>query len=113
VPDTRGLPPRYDQRPFDVAAAQRGFVLLASKDGRPGSIQVQQDVALWMTRVGAGERRDHALRSGRHAWLHVARGALRMDGHQLGEGDGAAFSEEAKIALEGVNGAEVLLFDLA
>ena len=112
VPDTRGLPPRYDQRPFDVAAAKQGFVLLASKDGRAGAIQVQQDVELWMTRAGAGERRIHELRPGRHAWLHVARGALRMDGHELGEGDGVAVSEEAKIALEGANDAEVLLFDL-
>ena len=57
VPDTRGLAPRYDQRPFDAAAAREGFVLLASKDGRDGSIQVQQDVALWMTRLGEGDER--------------------------------------------------------
>jgi redox-sensitive bicupin YhaK (pirin superfamily) len=113
LPDTRGLPPRYDQRPFDVEAAGQGYVLLASKDGRDDSIQLQQDVDLWMTRAGAGERRVHALRPGRHAFLHVARGALRLDGRELGEGDGVAVSGEGEIALEGVNGAEVLLFDLA
>lgn len=113
VPDTRGLEPRYDQRPFDVAAARKGFVLLASLDGRDGAIQVQQDAELLMTRAGAGERRVHALRSGRHAWLHVARGALRTFGHELREGDGVAFSEEEQITLEGMSDAEVLLFDLA
>lgn len=112
VPDTRGLPPRYDQRPFDLAAAKQGFVLLASRDGREGAIQLQQDAELLMTQAGAGERRVHALRPGRHAWLHVAKGALRMDGHELREGDGVAFSEEKQVALEGVNDAEVLLFDL-
>jgi redox-sensitive bicupin YhaK (pirin superfamily) len=113
VPDRRGLAPRYDQRPFDAAAALKRLVLLASKDGREGTIQVQQDVDLWMTRIGAGERRVHALRPGRHAWLHVAKGALRANGHELQEGDGLAVSQEAEIALEGVSDAEALLFDLA
>ena len=113
VPDTRGLPPRYDQRTFDADAAGRGFVLLASKDGRDGSIQIQQDVALWMTRLRAGEERAHALPASRHAWLHVARGAVTLDGRALGEGDGVALSEEAGVRLEGRADAEVLLFDLA
>ena len=55
IPDRRGLPPRYDQKAFDPEAARRGFVLLASRDGRNGSIQVQQDLELEVTRMGAGE----------------------------------------------------------
>src|SRR5262245_49654323 len=93
VPETRGLPPRYDQRPLDVAASRRGFLLLASRDGRDGSIALAQDVDLWLTRVEAGERRGHVLRPGRHAWLHVASGAARVGGARLGEGDGAACSD--------------------
>jgi redox-sensitive bicupin YhaK (pirin superfamily) len=112
VPDTRGLAPRYDQKPFDQAAAARGFVLLASKDGRDGSIQVHQDLGLWMTRLREGDERAHDLGSGRHAWLHVARGALALNGHALAEGDGAAVSEEASLRLSGRSDAEVLLFDL-
>jgi redox-sensitive bicupin YhaK (pirin superfamily) len=113
VPDTRGLAPRYDQRTFDVEAARTGFVPLASKDGRDGSIQVQQDVALWMARLGEGDERVHALAPGRQAWVHVARGAVALDGHALDEGDGAAVSEEAGVRLVGRGDAEVLLFDLA
>jgi redox-sensitive bicupin YhaK (pirin superfamily) len=113
VPDTRGLPPRYDQRPFDAAAAQQGFVLLASKDGGGGAIQVQQDVELSVARIQAGARREYGLRPGRHAWLHVARGAVKVGAHELREGDGLAASDEAALALEGVSDAEVLLFDLA
>ena len=113
VPDTRGLAPRYDQNAFDADAARRGFVLLASKDGREGSIQVHQDVALSMTRLGEGDERAHALTPGRHAWVHVARGAVTLDAHALEEGDGAAVSEEAGVHLMGRGEAEVLLFDLA
>jgi quercetin 2,3-dioxygenase len=113
VPDTRGLAPRYDQKAFDAAAARKGFVLLASKDGRGNSIQVHQDVALWMTRLADGEERAHALAPGRHAWVHVARGSVALGDHALGEGDGAALSEEAGVQLVGRGDAEVLLFDLA
>ena len=112
VPDTRGLAPRYDQKTFDAAAARQGFALLASKDGSGGSIQVRQDVSLWMARLGEGDEREHALAPGRHAWLHVARGAASLNGHALEEGDGAAVSEEAAVHLVGRGDAEVLLFDL-
>jgi quercetin 2,3-dioxygenase len=113
VPDARGLPPRYDQRPFDAKAAGERLVLLASRDGRDGSIQVQQDLALHVTRLTPGTIRSHALAPGRHAWIQVARGSLVLNGAALSEGDGAAVSEEARIDLEGGEPAEVLLFDLA
>jgi quercetin 2,3-dioxygenase len=113
VPDARGLAPRYDQKAFDAEAARKGFVLLASRDGRDGSIRVQQDVALWMTRLGEGEERAHALAPGRHAWLHVARGSVAVEGNRLEAGDGAAVSGEAGLRLVGRGDAEVLLFDLA
>jgi redox-sensitive bicupin YhaK (pirin superfamily) len=112
VPDTRGLAPSYGQQAFDAAAARKGFVLLASRDGRAGAVQVQQDVALWMTRLGEGDERTHELAPGRHSWLHVARGAVALDGVPLGEGDGAAVSEEARLHLAASGDAEVLLFDL-
>jgi quercetin 2,3-dioxygenase len=112
VPDTRGLAPRYDQKVFDPEAARRGFVPLASRDGE-GGVQVHQDVALWMTRLGDGEERAHSLAPGRHAWVHVARGSVTLGGKALEEGDGAAVSEEAGVQLVGRGDAEVLLFDLA
>ena len=113
VPDTRGLAPRYDQKVFDAKAARKGFVLLAARDGRDSSIRVQQDVALWMTRLGEGDERAHALAPGRHAWVHVARGSVALNGLELDEGDGAAVSEETDVRLVGRSDAEVLLFDLA
>jgi len=113
VPDERGLAPTYGQLAFDRDAAGRGFVLLASRDGREGSLQVHQDVELWMTRVGAGERRGLPLRPGRHAWVHVARGAAAVNGVSLGEGDGAAVAGEDELSIEGASAAEVLVFDLA
>jgi len=113
VPDQDGLAPRYDERAFDTEAAHKGFVLLASRDGAGDSIQVQQDVALWMTHLGDGDERVHKLAPGRHAWVHVARGSATLNGRALEAGDGAAVSEEAELRLAAPGDAEVLLFDLA
>lgn len=113
VPDTRGLPPRYDQRPFDAQAAAEGLVLLASRDGRAGSVQVQQDVDIHVARLAPQAARTHPVAAGRHVWVQVARGSVVLNGAALAEGDGAALTEETRVDLEGVEPAEVLLFDLA
>ena len=112
APDTRGLAPRYDQKPFDVEAAESRFVLLAARDGRDGSIELHQDVALWMTRLNAGAERVHEMAPGRQAWVHVARGAATLNGHALEVGDGAALTDEPAVWVGGRGDAELLLFDL-
>jgi redox-sensitive bicupin YhaK (pirin superfamily) len=88
-------------------------VLLASRDGRDGSIQVQQDFELEMTRLGAGQRRARPLGEKRHAWVHVARGSVTVNEAELAEGDGAAVSEERRLEFEAGSDAEILVFDLA
>ncbi len=113
IPDQHGLSPAYAQQPFDCAAAESDFVLLASRDGREKTIQVRQDVDVWLALVGKGVRREFPLRPGRHAWMHVARGAVSLNGGQLGEGDGVAASGEERLELVAQQAAEVLLFDLA
>ncbi len=66
-----------------------------------------------MTRLAEGERRRHALATGRHAWVQAARGAAKVNGNPLKAGDGAALSDEAGVELEGSADAELLVFDLA
>jgi redox-sensitive bicupin YhaK (pirin superfamily) len=112
VPDKQGLKPAYGQQAFDADAAKRSFVLLASKEGRDGTIQVQQDVDVWVTRLGKGERRDLPLAPGRGAWIHVARGSVDVNGTLLREGDGAAVSGEDRLRFLGQGPGEVLAFDL-
>jgi len=113
VPDARGLAPAYGQQAFDRAAASRAFVLLASRDGRDGSVQIHQDVDLWLTLLGEGVTREFRLAVGRHAWMHVARGEASLDGTVLKAGDGAAVTGEESVQLIGTHPAEVLTFDLA
>jgi redox-sensitive bicupin YhaK (pirin superfamily) len=112
VPDARNLAPAYGQKAFDRETAKRSFVLLASKDGRRGTIQVHQDVDVWVTLLAPNELRDFPLRPGRHAWVHAARGAVSLNGIDLREGDGAAISKEEALTFLGKEPAEILLFDL-
>lgn len=113
IPNKRGLAPRYDQKPVDTAAQATQFVLLASRDGRDGTIQIQEDVDLLATRLVAGELRTLALAPGRHAWVHVASGSVTLNGVPFVAGDGAAVSDETQLEFEGKDAAEVLVFDLA
>jgi hypothetical protein len=114
VPDRRGLPPAYGQKTIDPTALERSFVLLASPDGREDSLPVQQDAAVWAARLPEGAERALPLGEDRHAWVHVARGTVSLDGHTLTEGDGAAVSGERRLAMTGgAGGGEVLVFDLA
>jgi hypothetical protein len=113
VPDTRNLKPAYGQLTFDRKQAERGFVLLASREGRDGSIRVHQDVDLWLALLDKGERREIPIRPGRQAWVHVARGAVSLYGTRLAEGDGAAVVGEPGLAFAGEQPAEVLVFDMA
>jgi redox-sensitive bicupin YhaK (pirin superfamily) len=112
LPDRRGHAPGYEQKTFPEAERRGKLRLVASREGRDGSVSLHQDVALWAGVLDEGQKTEVALAPGRHAWVHVARGAVTVNGKRLGEGDGAALSDERAVALEG-HGGEVLVFDLA
>jgi quercetin 2,3-dioxygenase len=113
VPGQRGLPPGYEQKAFAREERQGRFRLVASQDGRDGSLTVHQDVRLHTTLLGVGERAEYALAPGRHAWVQVARGAGTLNGTALKAGDGAAVSHEERLVLTATEPLEALLFDLA
>jgi redox-sensitive bicupin YhaK (pirin superfamily) len=111
LPAERGLAPGYEQRAFGEERNGR-LRLVASRDGREGSVTVHQDVAMYAAILAAGERTSHALAKGRHAWVQVARGTVSVNGKALQAGDGAAISDEGAVELEASDPSEVVLFDL-
>ncbi len=113
LPDRAGLPPGYEQRAFAPADLRGKLRLVASTDGRDGSVVLHQDVDMWAARLGPGDETALALRPGRGAWVQVATGAVRLNGQALREGDGAAVTDERQLTLVADEAAEVLLFDLA
>jgi redox-sensitive bicupin YhaK (pirin superfamily) len=113
MPDQRGVKPGYEQKTFAAADKRGQLRLVVSPDGRDGSLTIHSDARLYAGLFGAGERAELALAAKRHAWVHVARGKLRVNGQALGEGDAVAISDESQVRIEGVDDAEVLVFDLA
>lgn len=113
LPEARGIAPGYEQKSFPAAEKQGRLRLVGSRDGRQGSVTIHQDVDLYAALLDGDETAELELRPGRHGWVQVARGQVRVNGTLLKEGDGAALSEEAKVSLDGGVGADVLVFDLA
>lgn len=115
IPEREHLPPGYEQRKFEPSELADRLRVIASRDGRDGSVSLNQDATLLATRIGAGKSVAHALAAGRSAWIHVARGTARVNGTELGAGDGAALGPDGARAIEisgAGDGAEVLVFDL-
>jgi redox-sensitive bicupin YhaK (pirin superfamily) len=113
LPGTRGLDPSYEQKHFPEAEKRGRLRLIASRDGRDGSVTIHHDASVYAAVLAPGERVTLApLADGRHAWVQVAQGAVTLNGEALGAGDGAALSREPALTLVAVERAEVLVFDL-
>lgn len=110
-PNASGLAPSYEQKHFSAQDKRGRLRLVASPDGRDGSVGMNQDAYLYAGLFDGGERARHELAAGRKAYVHVALGAITVNGHALGAGD-ALKTDEGVVELEGGQGAEVLVFDL-
>jgi redox-sensitive bicupin YhaK (pirin superfamily) len=113
IPEKRGIEPSYEQKAFSAAERQGKLRLVASRDGREGSVLVHQDVNLYASLLGAGEQVRYQVPPARKAWIHVARGSVEINGTHLDAGDAAAVSEAGALDIAGKDAAEVLVFDLA
>jgi hypothetical protein len=112
VPNSEGLPPSYEQRHFDDAALRGGLRLIASPDGRRESVTIHQNAFLYAARLDPGGTANFELADSRSAYVHVARGAVTLNGSLLQAGDGAAARAERSLEVESLEPAELLLFDL-
>jgi len=115
LPQERGIRPGYEQKMFSDADKRGKLVLVASPDGRDGSLTIHADAQVYAGILANGDRATVGLASGRGAWIHVARGTVRVNGQELAEGDGAAIEDLKTVEFEGVDQGhgEVLVFDLA
>jgi len=112
IPERRGLKPSYEQKTFGLADKTNRLRLIASRDGREGSVTIHQDVDLYATVLEAGKSVSHTLAAKRIAWVQVAQGSILLNGQVLNAGDGLALETAGELRLEGRENAEVLLFDM-
>jgi redox-sensitive bicupin YhaK (pirin superfamily) len=112
IPAERGIAPGYEQKHFDAATKRGRLALIASGDAAQGSVRIHQDAQLYAGLFDGAERATFAPRAGRWRYVHLVRGALRVNDTALGAGDALLISEVTPLDLHDGRDAEVLLFDL-
>jgi redox-sensitive bicupin YhaK (pirin superfamily) len=113
TPREGALAPAHESRRFPIAEQPGRLHLLASPDGAEGSLAIQQDARMLAGVFAKGDAATLPLAPGRHAWVQVAWGSVRVNGQPLSAGDGAAISDEEAVELAFDGDGEVLVFDLA
>jgi redox-sensitive bicupin YhaK (pirin superfamily) len=112
IPNERGIQPGYEQKNFDAAGKRGRLLLVASPDGRDGSVTIHADAAMYAGLFDGDESAEMALDATRQTYVHVARGSLNVNGHEVAAGDAVLINHEPKLQLKAGHDAEVIVFDL-
>jgi len=112
-PERLGMKPSYEQKFFNSEEKRGRLRLIASGDGREGSVTVHQDADLYASLLSPDEQVSHRVGMGRIAYLHLVKGAVRVNGTRLGTGDAAKIEAEQELAINAGEESELLLFDMA
>jgi redox-sensitive bicupin YhaK (pirin superfamily) len=111
-PSVTGVRPSYEEKQFGTAEKKGQLRLIASPDGREGSVTIHQDAYVLAALLDGTDKVAHPLAPGRRAYVHVARGAVNVNGVELKGGDGVKIASENELEFSGAKKAELLLFDL-
>jgi hypothetical protein len=111
-PKFTGIRPSYEEKQFGAAEKKGQLRLIASPDGRDGSVTIHQDALVYASMLDGQDAVTHKVAPGRRAYIHVARGTVKANGTPLGAGDGVKIDEVVAIELKDGRAAEVLVFDL-
>lgn len=110
--EKRGLQPGYTEWHPKPEHENEPKVLVISPDGRDDSAVIHQDADIYRVKLKAGEQTSHEIRTGRGAWVQMARGSISLNGTSLGQGDAGSSVDPGVLTLTAVDDAELLLFDL-
>lgn len=111
-PDKKDYKPGYGQKSFEEASKKNNFVLVVSQDGREGSITMNQDASLYLSKPKAKEKIHFDISAGRKVWIQVVRGNLLVNDIAIKDGDGLSASDEKNLQIVANKDSEFLLFDL-
>ncbi len=113
LPERSGIAPGYEQVLFSDDDKRNCLRLIASRNGRDGSVTVHQDVSVYASVLESDRRVEQPIAQGRYGWLQVIKGAVQIDQELLRAGDGAAITGPDAAVLTATEDSELLLFDLA
>jgi redox-sensitive bicupin YhaK (pirin superfamily) len=111
-PEAGVLEPGQEQKRFSAAERRGGLCAVASRDGRNGSLRLQQDTTVYSGLLDAGQHVVHALGEGRVAWVHVVAGRVNLQEQLFAMGDSVGLTGERVISFTALEDAEVLVVDL-
>ena len=112
LPDKKDYTPSYGQMSIEASLKKDKIILAASKDGRKGSLSINQDADVYVAKFKSGEKYDFEMRSGRKGWIQIVKGLLKVGDIELAAGDGLAISDQSLLRMQANAAAEFLLFDL-
>jgi quercetin 2,3-dioxygenase len=113
MPEKKDLAPGYEQKSFNETETKGRLRLVGARDGRDGAVTIHQDVDLYTANLGASDTDRHEVKTGRAAWLQVARGAVLLNGETLHAGDGASVVSAGSLDVAGIaEASQIILFDL-
>ena len=113
LPSQTGIAPSYEQKRFSDADKRGRLRVVAHPSGAEGAVQVHADATLYAGLFDGDEAATLPLASGRKGYVHLVRGALRVNGQLLSPGDAVLLDQEPAVVVDQGQGAEVLVFDLA
>jgi hypothetical protein len=113
LPSRQGITPGYEQKAFAEADKRGKLRLVASPDGRDGSVTIHANASIYAGLIDNDERAELNLDPERLAYVHLVRGQLHANGQALTAGDAAMLDGEARLVIDQGRGAEVIVFDLA
>ncbi len=111
-PERKGIEPSYEQKRFPEEERHNQLRLVASQNAEDGSLLIHTDARIYLSQINAGKEVWHQLPEGRYGWLQVLRGSVSVNGVELATSDGAAISEETRLAMRAITDTEIMLFDL-
>ena len=112
LPQRKGLAPTYQQQRFAREDKLNQLRLVASRDGRHGSLTIHQDAEIYASVLEAGQQVHQEMNSKRHIWVQIIEGNVTVNGVELGTGDGAAISSASSLTVDAAKDTELLVFDL-
>ena len=112
-PNVQGIPASYEQKHFTDAEKRGALRLVASPDGRDGSVTLHADASISAGLITGEEHVERPIQPGRKTYVHLVHGSLEVNGQRLGTGDAARIDAEPQLLLRNGDNAEVLVFDLA
>ena len=111
LPEKTGIAPGYEQKMFSEKEKRGKLCLIASQNGREGSVTIHQDASVYAALLKPREKIEWQPQKGRSAWIQIVRGEMDVNGTELNAGDGAA-SEQSPLSFSAKTDCEFLLFDL-